>query len=384
MITLRPGLVLAALLALSAAGCSTPDNSEPPAELTDIADALPVAEMWSVDTGRGSDKNAFDLQPLLLDGKIYTIDTRGLIKQIDAVSGRAEWKYDSGLASASGLGGTESSLIASSREGFLVRLDMQGKTLEEKWRRQLLSEIRNRAVIDGGQVLLRTVDGKLTALGFDSGNILWSVSQRVPPLSLTGNSHPLISGDLVISGFDNGKLVAFERDNGGTAWEATVGTPSGRSEIERLVDLDGQFILRDGVVYVSSFQGNLAAVTANSGQVLWSRKFSSYQSMDADADALYLTDERSHVWSIDRRTGSAFWKQEALSARKLTAPRLVDDMLVVGDLDGYVHFLSREDGRLLARINPNGERYISQPLARDSVAILLDNTGQLTALTLRR
>lgn len=361
--------------------CSTPDNSDPPAELTEIENPEFVREVWSVDTGAGTKGNNFDLQPLVLGNKLFTIDVEGLIRQIDADSGRSDWSHKSGLSSISGLSGNDTSLFATSREGLITRLDFTGKGLKLRWQHQINSEIRSRATADGEQVFVRTVDGKLTVLDINTGEPRWSVTRRVPALSLTGNSYPVVTDELVIGGFDNGKLVALERNNGSIVWETSVGSPRGRTEIERLIDLDGQFLLRDGVIYACTYQGNLAAVTLNSGQVVWSRKFSSFKSIEADDEALYLTDERSHIWSIDRRTGSAFWKQEALNARKLTAPLLIKDKLVVADLEGYVHFLSKLDGKLLARVQPDDSPYISQPLSIDSKVIVLDDDGQLTALS---
>lgn len=375
--------LLASMLSLLLA-CSTPDNSTPPAELTDIEKQEAVFERWTLDTGEGVDKSFFNLQPWVRGDKVYTIDTRGVIHQVDARSGDADWEFETGMPSIAGLSGNDNSLLATSREGQLARYDFNNGSLQLRWQRRLLSEIRSPAIVSDEQVLVRSVDGKLTALKHEDGEIMWTVSRRVPALSLTGNSHPLVNGDLVISGFDNGKLVAFDRENGSTVWETTVGSPTGRTEIERLVDLDGQFILKDGVIYVSSFQGNLAAITLNSGQTIWSRKFSSFQSMDADAEAIYLTDDNSHVWSIDRRTGSAFWKQDVLNARKLTAPRLLGERLVVADLEGYVHFLDKVDGRLRSRTQTNGNRYIAPPVVVGSAAIVLDQTGQLTALSLSR
>lgn len=380
-ITWHFGKALTGLLLIFSTACSTPDNSEPPAELTKIENAESVHELWSVDTGSGADENYFNMPPLAIGDKIYTIDLEGLIYQVDAVKGRSEWSYDSELLSMTGLAGNETSLFATSREGHVVRLDFTDDDLKQVWTQQLNSEIRSRAMVDGDQLFVRTVDGKLSALDINSGKIQWSVSRRVPALSLTGNSQPAVVNDLVIAGFDNGKLTAFERKNGSTVWETSIGSPGGRTEIERLIDLDGQFLVRDGVIYACTYQGNLAAITANTGQVVWSRKFSSFKSIEADEEALYLTDERSHIWSIDRRTGSAFWKQEVLNARKLTAPRLVDGKIVVADLQGYVHYLSKLDGQLLARIQPDSDRYISQPLSMGSKAILLNNVGQLTALS---
>lgn len=372
-------LFLCCLLWVSA--CSTPDNSEPPADLTDIENPQPLRKLWSIDTGEGIDEGFFDMQPQLLGNKVYTIDTEGVIHQIDATNGKSEWQFESGLSSITGLSVNSSALVATSRNGELLVFDFADESLKLRWRQQLNSEIRTRAVLHDEQVFVRTVDGKLSAINASNGKILWTVSRRVPALSLTGSSHPVVSDDLVISGFDNGKLVAFERDNGSTAWETTVSSPSGRTEIERLVDLDGQFVLRDGIVYISSYQGNLVAITVSNGQVIWSRKFSSFLAMDADREALYLSDDRSHIWSIDRRTGSAFWKQEVLNARKITAPRLIGDKLIVADLQGYVHWFDKQDGRLLARKATYDNRYLSQPLTIDSTAIVLDSTGRLTALS---
>ncbi len=376
--------LLGPLLLLLMAACSTPDNSEPPAELTEIDNAERVYQLWSVDTGQGATKNFFDMQPLVLGNKVFTIDTRGVIHQIDATKGKSEWQYETGLSAISGLSGNENYLLASSSEGQVALLKREADGLTRVWQKTLNSEIRSRPVLAGNQIFVRTVDGRLTALNVGSGNTQWSVSRRVPALSLTGNSYPIVTEELVIAGFDNGKLLALERADGSVAWEVSVGIPSGRTEIERLVDLDGQFVLRDGVIYVSSFQGKLAAVTLNGGQVLWTRNFSSFQAIEVDEEALYLTDDRSHVWSIDRRSGSAFWKQDVLNARKITAPRLVGNKLVVADLEGYVHWLNKLDGKLVSRVATRDVRYISQPVALGNKAIVLDASGQLSALSQKR
>ena len=202
-------------------------------------------------------------------------------------------------------------------------------------------------------------------------------------MSLTGNSPPIIDGNRVIAGFDDGKLAAFDRKNGQTIWETAVSLATGRSEIELLVDIDGDFILKDGIIYVSTYQGRLSAVQAINGNVIWSREFSSYQSIVADDDALYISGDQSHLWSIDRRTGSAFWKQEVLHARKITAPQLLDDRIVVADFEGYVHLFDKSDGSLRGRIRPSDTRYIAQPLYWQSNVFVLDIDGRLSSITAR-
>jgi outer membrane protein assembly factor BamB len=371
----------AAALFMLIAACSTNDNSEPPAELSELENPEFVKLLWSTDSGKGFVKKFMDIQPLTIGKRFFTIDTLGVIEQLDVTTGKKLWSFDTGLSSAAGPGGDESGLVATSRDGDVVFYDFADHSLKQRWKQTLSSEIRTRPVVDGGQVFVRLVNGELTVLDAKTGSIQWNVSRRVPSLSLTGSSFPVITEELVIGGFDNGKLVAFSRGNGSTVWEHTVSTPHGRSEIERLVDIDGQFLLRDNVIYVSSFQGNLIAITLNSGEVLWSRKFSSYKAIEADAEALYLTDDRSNVWSIDRRTGSAFWKQDTLHDRKLTAPRLIGDRLVVADLEGYVHFLNKSDGAVVARIKPSEIRFISQPTVIDQLVLVNDMSGQVFAVT---
>jgi len=357
--------------------CSSKDNSEPPAPLTKIEQPIPLYMKWKVRTGAGIDAASYNMRPLLNQDTIYSIDTEGMVSSINAENGRLNWNSFTRLASITGLSGAEGVIIASSKNGDLNAYDIEDKNLKLRWSIRLRGEVRAVPVVSEQQVFVRTVDGKLSALSLLDGSIQWTVSRRVPALSLTGNSQPLVQGELVIVGFDDGKISAFNRENGQTVWQTTVSNPSGRTEIERLVDLDGQFILRDGIIYISSYQGRLAAIQVIDGNVLWSREFSSYQSIDADDEALYLSSDDSHIWSIDRRTGSAFWKQEVLHARKITAPLIVGDKLVVADFDGYLHLFDKSEGSLLGRVRPTQNRHIAKPLIWQDSIIIIDSDGVL-------
>ncbi|MCZ6488563.1 MAG: outer membrane protein assembly factor BamB [Gammaproteobacteria bacterium] len=361
--------------------CTDKDNSEPPAPLTKIDAPLYLVVDWRTDTGAGIENASYNMQPLLIQDQIFSIDTEGEVQSINAKNGRVTWYAFTRLQAITGLSGQDGVLIASSRNGDLNAYDILENNLRQRWSIRLNGEIRAVPVISDAQVFVRTVDGKLSALSMLDGSIQWTISRRVPALSLTGNSRPLVQGDLVIAGFDDGKITAFSRSDGQTVWNTTVSNPAGRTEIERLVDLDGQFILKDGIIYISSYQGRLAAIQAIDGNVLWSRKFSSYQSIVADEEALYLSNDSSHIWSIDRRTGSAFWKQEVLHARKITAPLLIDNnMLVVADLEGYVHWFDKSDGSLLGRVRPSEARHIAQPLVWQDRVLVIDSEGMLSSL----
>jgi len=370
------------VITLLSSACSTPDNTIPPAALTKIDDKQYVKKVWSKDVGDGINQNYIKLNPVVIDGFVFTIDLAGEIHKVDIKNGRVAWKFATGLSPFAGLSATKNGLLVTSFNGEVASYQFSDEEqLLLQWKVSVNSEIRTQAVTDAEQVFIRSVDGKLTSLNATDGSTRWSVSKRVPALSLTGNSYPVIADDLVLSGSDNGKLIAYARDSGSIVWESSVSVARGRTEIERLIDLDGQFKVSDGVIYISSFQGDLAALTVKTGQLLWTRKFSSFQAIELDSEALYITDDESNIWSIDRRTGSAFWKQDVLHHRKLTAPRLFGDKLIVADLEGYVHWLNKSDGRQLSRISTKSNPYLSQPIVNGSIVIVLDASNQLTALS---
>jgi outer membrane protein assembly factor BamB len=371
--------LLGASLILLLVACGSPDNSEPPAPLTDIKHGLKFDQIWTMKTGAGISAGSYNRQPLLVDGEIFTVDIEGLIKNFDAKSGKLKWDFETGIESITGLIGNDKIIVASSRNGELNIYDRTNHDLNLRWSARLKGEIRSAPVINSDSLFIRTVDGRLSSISKVDGSIQWTVSHLVPALSLTGNSAPILHNELVIAGFDDGKLAAFDQANGQVVWEVAVSQPTGRSEIERLVDVDGQFILGNGVIYVSSYQGRLAAIQAIDGEELWSRKFSSFNAMTIDENAIYLSSDTSHLWSIDRRTGSALWKQDVLHARKISAPLLFEDKIIVGDLDGYIHWFNQSDGALIGRLRPSYKRHYSTPFLWDNKILAMDSNGILSS-----
>ena len=371
------------LLGLLAACSGDKDNSEPPAALTKIEKSLPLKINWRLDTRASSNSAAYRLQPLISGDRVYSVDTKGLVRGIGLTKGRRVWRYESELEPITGVSGTPQMLIVTSRDGDVAAFREIEDDLEPLWSTNLGSEIRAAPAVADDQVIVRSVDGRLRSLSATDGSQQWQITGRVPALSLTGNSNPLVEGEMVFAGFDDGKLIAYDRYSGKTVWEITVSLPSGRTEVERLIDLDGRFAMRDGVIYVVSFQGHLAAVQALSGDILWSRKFSGFQAIAIDETALYLSSDDSDLWSIDRRTGSAFWKQDVLHARKITAPSIVGDKLVVADYQGYLHWFDKSDGKLLGRIRTTDKRNYVQPQIWGESVVTLDESGFLVSVSQR-
>jgi outer membrane protein assembly factor BamB len=372
-------VLLGASLAALLVACSSPDNSEPPAPLTNISNGLIFDQLWTMKTGAGISAGSYNRQPLLVGAEIFTVDIDGLIKNVDAKSGKLKWDFETGVESITGLTGDDDIIVASSRNGELNTYDRTDHDLNLRWSARLKGEIRSASVANVDSLFIRTVDGRLSSISKADGSIQWTVSHLVPALSLTGNSAPVLHNDLVIAGFDDGKLAAFDQSNGQVVWEIAVSQPTGRSEIERLVDVDGQFVISNGVIYVGSYQGRLAAIQAIDGEELWSRKFSSFNAMTIDDDAIYLSSDTSHIWSIDRRTGSALWKQDVLHARKISAPLLFEDKVIVGDLDGHVHWFNQSDGALIGRLRPSYKRHYSTPFEWNNKIFTMDSNGILSS-----
>jgi outer membrane protein assembly factor BamB len=251
-----------------------------------------------------------------------------------------------------------------------------------RWTRDVGAEVLARPLIAGGRVYVRTVDGHLRALDAATGVDSWNVQREVPRLSLRGNSSPVIAGDNIIAAFDDGKVVAANLLTGDQVWETTITPERGRTEIERLADVDADLRLVGNELYVAGFQSRLVKLSADSGQEQWSYEISSYEAPAVDWVRVYVTDEHSEVVALDRQTGAPGWRQSKLRARSLTGPAPHGTAVVVGDYEGYLHWLSADDGRMLARVRADGGAVSNVPLVVGDVIYVQTDGGVLSAFTL--
>lgn len=367
-------------LVLLLGGCSLfsgKDNTLPPAELVDLKSSLKITTLWSRSL-EGAEGALLNIAPVIRDGRLYVAEPSGEVLALDPLTGKELWSVDLNVSISGGPGVGDGLLAVGTPEAELIALNAEDGS--ERWRRQVSSEVLSVPAVGNGRVVCRTIDGRVEALSAANGELRWGYDRTVPVLTLRGDSSPVIDDSLALVGFASGKLVALSIDSGLVAWEATIATPKGRTELERVVDIDAELKLVEGTVYAAAFHGEVAAVSESSGVVLWQRELSSHAGLDADWRQLYITDAEDSIWSLDATNGATLWQQKALHARRLSAPAMVDGYLVVGDYDGYLHWLSQYDGKMLARSRVGSDAIRLKPLVRDGIVYLIDDGGRLSAV----
>lgn len=357
------------------------DNALPPAELKPILQPITVENLWNADVGRGTAGAFVKLVPVVQLGRIYAASHDGVVMALDADTGKPIWEVDTDLPISAGVGISNELVLVGTDQGQVVAL--QAETGEEAWRAQLSSEIL--AIPQGaeGVVVVRSVDGRFTGLDINSGDPLWVHTHTVPALTLRGTAGPLLAQGVAITGLDTGKLLVLSLQDGAPVWEKRIAPPRGRTELERLVDIDSEPRVIDGVLYITTYQGNVTAIDLRNGNTLWSRDFSSYSGLDADASQVYLVDDSDTLWALDRRSGGTLWKQAALKGRTLSTPVVIGNHVVVGDFEGYLHWLDTTDGRLVGRVRANKKGIASAPVVREGLLYVLSKDGTLSAFQMK-
>ncbi len=353
------------------------ENLTPPTPLTDITPRVTVRKLWETDIGDGAGKESVRLAPALCAGRLYVAALDGEVSAYDAAGGSLIWRQDSKAPVSSATACTDELVLFGTSDARLIALNASDGA--PRWEAGLSSEVLSTPRVDDGIVVARSVDGRLHGLDAASGERRWVHDRSTPTLTLRGASSPLVVDGRVIAGFDNGKLAALALADGKPGWETTIAVPYGRTEIERLVDIDADPAEANGVVYVSSFQGQAAAVDAASGRLLWVREQSAHAGLALDAGNVYISDDESRVWALAQDGGSALWKQESLVGRRLTAPAVQGDHIVVGDFEGYLHWLSRDDGQFVARERADSDGFSAAPIVVDGTLYTLGRSGELAA-----
>jgi outer membrane protein assembly factor BamB len=373
--------LLPALLAL--AGCQTVggwfsggDDLEP-AELRDIAQSVPIERVWSVDTGDGVNRSQPRIRPVLEDGQVWVADHEGRITAVNADSGRIAREIDIELPISAGPAVTSDLIMVGTFDGELVVIDRDSGRI--RWRAQLSSEILSRPVLHDGIIIVRCIDGRVFGLDPSDGERIWVHDRSVPLLTLRGNGDPLTRGGQAYIGYDDGQVTALRVSDGSVLWEQRVSAPEGRTELERLADIDGPMMVVGTELYVVTYHGRVAGLALESGRILWVKDVASSSGLSLRRTQLAVTDRDDHVWLIDRRNGATLWEDEQLLRRELTRPVFLGGLVAVADFDGYIHFFDAEGGQIVARVKSGGGAPAAAPLVVGDTLYLLGEDGDLSA-----
>jgi outer membrane protein assembly factor BamB len=367
-------LTAAAALWLAVAACSSKNKPDKPAELLAINTTLKVERVWDTSVG-GEYKLRLGLNPAVVDGVVYLASPKGEVEARQLDGGKELWRQKVKLPLAGGPGVGNGLVVIGAANGQVVALD--AKSGAQRWRAFVAGEVLAAPAVGNDVVVVRTVDGKLHCLEIKDGVQRWVADQQLPRLTLRGNAPPLISGDLAIAGFDNGRLVAVSLSNGSTVWDTAIGQARGSSELQRLVDIDSSVAIDGDDLFVVSFQGRVARVARDSGQIIWAKDMSSYRGLALSAEAVFISAANGEVVKLDRSSGGELWRQSTLLRRQLSAPVLSNGHLVVADLEGVVHWINASDGRVVARTSV-GKRVSGAPLAVNGLVLVSNDDGALS------
>jgi len=363
------------------AGCSSlnpfaskPAPRNPPAALEDFKQMLGVRTAWSVSVGGAGE---FVFSPAVTGNSVYAAAADGTVARIDTGTGRTVWRINTDTRLTAGVGSDGNTVAVVGEKGVLLALDSDGKV---RWKAQASSEILSAPAVGQGVVVVRSVDNRITAYDAETGSRRWAVQRTSPPLTLRSAPGIAISGTTAYVALPGGRLLALALSNGGPRWEVAVGDPRGTTELERIADLSGTPFVAGRDVCAVAYQGRVACFDATSGTTRWAKEMSSEVGVTVDERNVYAADERGAVTALARDTGSGAWRNNKLANRRLSSPVVMSRALAVGDAQGYIHFLSREDGAFLARVPTDGSRVVAaSPLSANS-AVFQTQAGAIVAL----
>ncbi|WP_273205974.1 outer membrane protein assembly factor BamB [Marinobacter subterrani] len=374
--------VFALLLLAGLAGCSTTDTYEQPVPVPDIEATAEFEEIWSMSVGDGHDGDFLYLAPLNAGERIFAASADGELYSVDPENGKVIWENPLEDRVFSGLGGDANHLYLTTENADLVALSREDGS--EIWRKSLPTEVLSAPQSNGSLVVVQTIDGQVLGFNAADGEKRWQYDGSVAVLSIRGAAAPLVGGDVVIASFANGNMIALSADTGQPLWQYEVGQPEGRTELERLVDVDGQPLVVETALLVVGYQGKLALVDIRTGQEIWSREASSlYSPMIGDGD-IYLSSANGELVALRGSDRKELWVQDRLAWRQLTQPMVYEDYLVVGDYEGYLHAVDRKDGKLVAQLefDDEGIRVPAQRLANGNL-LVFGNSGKMAVFQVK-
>lgn len=357
-------------------GWGDPEPGEP-SELVKFDQTLKVKKVWSTSVGDGLGKQGIGIAPLYSSGKLYAADYEGRLTAVDAETGNKLWQQKTDLPFSGGPGLEGNLLVMGTIDGQVQAFNAD--TGSSLWQTRVSSEVLAAPAIGDNIVVVRCIDGRVFGLDASNGNRLWIYDRSVPLLTLRGNSALLVRAGAVFIGYDDGTIVALELEDGGLAWEQNFVNPEGRTELDRLADIGDQMVMVASDLIVSSYKNRVSALAGNSGRLLWFKDISSETGVQVDRVNLAISASNGEVWMLDRRNGSTMWKQDQLLNRGLGRPAFYGNQLVVGDAEGYLHWINVETGEFVARVREGKKGFAGAPISVGTTLYVLTNDGTLAA-----
>lgn len=377
--------LLLALLALG--GCASTDESIPdwagvkgdnqPAKLVDFAQSAKIDVRWDSNVGSSG---ANPLLPALTNDAVYGASGKGRLTRLDRASGKQLWRIETGIIISGGVASGEGLVLVGSDKGDVLAYGEDGKL---KWKSMVSSEVLSISQVTDGMVMVRSGDGQIAGLDASDGKRVWLYERSTPALVVRSHAGVAIQRGVAYAGFAGGKIAAISIKNGEVLWENFVSQPSGNTELERISDVTSDPVVDDDQVCAISFQGRVACFDPLQGGPLWNRELSSDKGMMLLRKYLYLTDAKGSVMSLDKTSGSTVWKNDQLFMRSVTAPYVFGNFVVVGDFDGYLHVMNRDDGSFVARTLLDGGAIRRAPLQLDDGLLVQTKGGDIYSLSVK-
>lgn len=381
----RAGIAVACVLALG--GCTTVKGwfggdkadakASEPTELADITPSVNVSRLWTADAGKGEGRLGVRQAPAIADGRVYAAAVEDGVSAFDLQTGKRLWNHDSAVRLSGGPGAGDGLVVVGGLDGEVIALDAQ--TGGEKWQAKVLNEVIAAPAIGRGLVLVRSNDGRVTALDAATGERRWFWNHDVPMLSVRGNGAPVLGPGFVFVGNDDGTVSALQATDGAPLWDQAIAQPEGRTELDRMADVDGTPMLEDTRLFATSFKGQTMAIDAPSGNPVWASQHGGPGKVAVAPAVVVVTDRDGAVFGLDKLGGTALWQQPALARRNVTGAAVHGDNAVVGDFEGYLHWLDLGTGEFTARVRVGRDAVRAAPVVADGVLVVQNVDGNLSA-----
>jgi outer membrane protein assembly factor BamB len=368
----------AALLVLAGCGIFGGDDDElEPAELVDIEKKIDLQRDWTAKLGADAEFLRLALRPASDGNRVYAASADGNVFAFDPESGKRLWRAELATDLTAGPGVGAGHVVVTTADGYVIVLEAESG--KEVWRAEIRGESLATPLVADGTIVVQTVDNRLRALDLYDQRELWTVNQSMPALTQRGSASPLRVDSMVVAGFDNGRVIAVDLETGATQWDTLLAPPTGRSDLERLSDVDGALATVGRDIYAAGYQGRLASLAAESGQVLWGLDISTFEGLSADWTNIYTVQDEGVIISLSRRTGAENWRQDVLLRREPTLPVPFGTTVATGDFDGYLHFFSNVDGEYVARVKTGGAAVSIAPIVAGDRLYVQTDGGKLLA-----